>query len=280
MKMENILRDFRIINMGLNLPAPLAAQRLSQMGARVVKIEPVGSDPFESYSPNWYRDLHRGQEVMQLDLKSEAGKSVMGDLLKASDLLMTSMRPSALRRLELDWDSLHARYAEICLVSIIGYPAPEEEVPGHDLTYQARAGLVKPPTLPRLLLADVMGAERAVQASLGLLLERARNGKGGFAQVPLSSGVDDLGRILQYEMSSPDTLVTGGEACYNLYKTRSGWVALAALERDFWQALTNALDLDQDADKAALSEIFISRTAEEWELWAKDLGLPLCRVVE
>ncbi len=278
--MENILHDFRIINTGCNLPAPLAAQRLMQMGASVIKVEPFSNDPFENYSPDWYRDLHKGQEVIHLDLKSEAGKSAMQDLLKASDLLMTSMRPSALKRLGLDWDSLHARYAEICLVSIIGYPPPEEDVPGHDLTYQARSGLVKPPILPRLLLADIIGAERAVQASLSLLLARARNGQGGFAQVPLSEGVEDLGRTLHYEMTRPDGLVTGGEARYNLYKTRLGWVALAALETDFWQALTNALDLDQEPDRAALSEIFLSRTGEEWEKWAKDLGIPLCRVVD
>jgi len=278
--MEKILRDFRIINTGCNLPAPLAAQRLRQLGARVVKVEPAGKDPLEKYSPNWYRDLHHGQEVIHLNLKSEPGKRAMHDLLKKSDLVMTSMRPSALKRLGLDWDSLHTEYPEICLVSIIGYPPPEEEVPGHDLTYQARAGLVKPPGLPRLLLADILGAERAVQASLGLLLARARNGQGGFAQVPLSSGVDDLGGTLRYELTSPNTLVTGGEARYNLYKTQSGWIALAALEPEFWQALTNGLNLDQEADKAVLSEIFLSRTAEEWEGWAKELDLPLCRVVD
>lgn len=278
--MKKILRDFRIVNAGCNLPAPLAAQRLKQMGARVVKVEPPGGDLFESYSPSWYRDLHHGQEVIHLDLKSEPGKRAMQDLLKASDLLMTSSRPSALKRLGLDWESLHRDYPELCLVSITGYPPPEEEFPGHDLTYQARAGLVEPPNLPRLLLADIMGAERAVQACLGLLLARACNGEGGFAQVPLSSGVNDLGRILHYEISFPDGSVKGGEARYNLYQTRRGWIALAALETDFWQALINALDLDQEADRTALSDIFLSRTAEEWEGWAKDLGLPLCKVVD
>jgi len=278
--MEKILRSFRIINAGCNLPAPLAAQRLMQLGASVVKVEPPDGDPFKKYSPGWYQDLHRGQEVIHLDLKSKSGRKAMQELLESSDLLITSNRPSTLKRLGLDWDNLHADYPEICLVSIIGYPPPEEESPGHDLAYQAKAGLVEPPNLPGLLLADVMGAERAVQASLGLLLARARNGQGGFALVPLSSGVEDLANTMHYELMAPNTLLTGGDSRYNIYKTRSGWIALAALETDFWQALIEELDMESEPDKDTLADIFLSRTAEEWETWAENLGLPLCRVVD
>jgi len=278
--MENILSDFQIINTGFNLPAPLAAQHLTQLGARVVKVEPPGGDPLKTYCPAWYQDLSHDQQVIHLDLTSEPGKSAMHDLLEVSDLLITSTRPSTLKRLGLNWELLHAGYPALCMVSIVGYPSPEEEVPGHDLNYQAKAGLVEPPDMPRVLLADFMGGERAVQASLALLLARTRNGQGNIAQVPLFSGVDDLAQTLNYDLMSPEWLLTGGEARYNLYQARSGWVALGALEPKLWQALITALDLKNEPDKATLSEIFNSRTAEEWEAWAEDLGLPLCRVVD
>lgn len=278
--MENILSNFQIINTGFNLPAPLAAHRLIRLGVSVVKVEPPSGDPLKKYCPALYQDLKQGQKVIQLDLRSESGKSAMKNLLAESDLLITSTRPSTLKRLGLDWDTLHANYPALCMVSITGYPSPDEEVPGHDLNYQAKAGLVEPPSMPRVLLADFMGAERAVQASLSLLIARTRNGIGRFAQVSLFSGVKDLADTLRYEIMFPGRLVTGGEARYNLYPTRSGWVALGALEPNFWQGLIQALNLDREPDKSALAEIFLSRTAEEWEAWANDLGLPLCRVID
>jgi len=278
--MEKILSGFQIINTGFNLPAPLAAQRLTLLGANVIKVEPPGGDPLKTYCPAWYQDLSRDQKVIRLDLTSGSGKSGMHDLLEKSDLLITSSRPSTLERLGLDWERLHTGFPTLCMVSIVGCPTPEEEIPGHDLNYQAKAGLVEPPNMPRFLLADFMGAERAVQATLGLLLARAGNGQGRMAQVPLFSGVEDLAHTLDYDLMSPGWLVTGGEARYNLYQTRSGWVALGALEPNFWQALIKALDLSSEPDKATLSEIFLTRTAEEWEAWAEDLGLPLCKVVD
>ena len=277
--MEKVLSGFRVVNTGCNLPAPLAAKRLQEMGATVVKVEPPGGDPFENYSPTWYQDLHCGQQVVHLDLKSESGRSTLHNLLEAGDLLITSNRPSALKRLGLAWENVHARYPKLCQVAILGYAPPNEEIPGHDLTYQAQAGLLSPPALPRILLADLMGAERAIQASLGLLLARSRSGEGGFAQVALTDGVESLSKTLRYGLTASGNLLGEGDARYNLYQTKSGWIALAALEDHLWQALIRALGLASPPDKAVLMEIFISKTSDEWENWAQVLGIPLCRVI-
>ena len=66
--------------------------------------------------------------------------------------------PSALARLGLEWGSLHARFPRLCYVAIVGYLPPHENVPGHDLTYQAAYGMLTPPHLPRVLVADMAGA--------------------------------------------------------------------------------------------------------------------------
>ncbi|MDD2900606.1 MAG: CoA transferase, partial [Desulfuromonadaceae bacterium] len=63
-----VLDGIKIVNMALNLPGPAAAQRLSRMGADVVKIEPPAGDPMQNYYMDWYRDMARGHTRVTLDL--------------------------------------------------------------------------------------------------------------------------------------------------------------------------------------------------------------------
>src|SRR5439155_27263237 len=116
----------------------LAVASLQQLGAVVVKIEPPEGDPLSQAQPHWYRALREGQEILRLNLKVAEDRARLEEELATADLLVTASRPAALRRLELAWADLHARYPRLCQVAIIGYPPPHEEVPGHDLTYQAR----------------------------------------------------------------------------------------------------------------------------------------------
>src|SRR5256885_15272840 len=106
-------------------------------------------------------------------------------MLAEADLLLASFRPSALQRLGLDWNGLHARHPRLCFVGIIGYPPPQEERTGHDLTYQSDFGLLRPPEMPPTLFVDLAGAERAVSMALALLNKAARTGEGGCARVSL-----------------------------------------------------------------------------------------------
>ena len=81
-------------------------------------------------------------------MKSAEGQAKLAELLAGADVLLTSTRPAALARLGLDWPTLSARYPRLCHVAIVGYPAPDEDRAGHDLTYQASAGLLEPPRFP------------------------------------------------------------------------------------------------------------------------------------
>jgi len=172
--MTSFLKDIRVISLATNIPGPVAAARLRDMGADVVKVEPPSGDALALASPQWYAELHEGLEVFQLDLKTDNGKEQLHEHLAKSDLLLTASRPSALFRLDLAWSTLANCYPELCQVAIIGYAPPNAEKPGHDLTYQAGLGLVTPPELPRTIAADFAGAERAVTLALGLLYQRER----------------------------------------------------------------------------------------------------------
>src|SRR5207247_4620415 len=123
------------------------------LGAAIAKVEPPSGDALESFSPAWYRRLHTGIDVRRLDLKSDDGRAAVYASLEVADLLVTAQRASALARLGLDPAALAARFPRLCHVAITGHAAPDDEVPGHDLTYLATHGLVAPPALPATLYA-------------------------------------------------------------------------------------------------------------------------------
>src|ERR1051325_9952492 len=129
-----LLQGVKIVSLALNVPGPVAAARLTKLGADVTKVEPPTGDATQSAAPALYESLCHGQTVLRLDLKSPDGSAQLHELLAQSELLLASFRPSALQRLGLDWESLHARHPKLCFVGIVGYPAPHQERTGHAFT--------------------------------------------------------------------------------------------------------------------------------------------------
>ncbi|MBC7963968.1 MAG: CoA transferase, partial [Steroidobacteraceae bacterium] len=238
-----VLAGIKIVNLAANLPGPAAAQRLSRMGANVIKIEAPAGDPMEIYSADWYRDMAAGHTVVRLDLKLPAGKEILLDLLSSADVLITATRPAAMERLGLGPAALQQKFPRLCQTIIVGYPAPRDNEAGHDLTYQASMGLIDPPHMPRTLLSDMAGAERAVSSTLALLFNRERSGVGGHDIVALSEAAEAFAEPLRYGSTVSGASLGGGIPEYNIYRTADGWVAVAALEPHFKQRLEGALNI-------------------------------------
>jgi alpha-methylacyl-CoA racemase len=274
---SSLLQGIRIVSLALNAPGPVAAARLAKLGAEVTKVEPPGGDALSNAAPQWYARLCRGQSVLKLDLKDAAGRQQLDTLLAKTDLLLASFRPSALKRLGLDWESLHARHPKLCFVGIIGHPAPDEERSGHDLTYQADFGLLRPPQMPSSLFVDLAGAERAVSMALALLNKAARTGESCCAWVSLYECARDLAEPLKAGLTMPGGLLGGGYPFYGFYPASDGWVAIAALEPHFAERLLAELNLKK-GDRSELEQKFLQRSAAEWESWAAERDLPLVAV--
>lgn len=271
--------NFSVVTLAVNLPGPVAAARLRQFGAAVTKIEPPGGDPLAIACPAWYAQLHQGVTILTLDLKNQADQARLEGLLAAADLLLTSMRPAALARLGLEADALAARQPHLCQVAIVGYDPPDEDKAGHDLTYQASLGLVQPPQLPRTLLADLAGAERAVSAALALLLARAQGQGAGRAEVVLATAAEAFAQPWQFGLTQATGVLGGGLPGYNLYETADGWVALAALEPHFWQRFVTAAGLAHP-DKTGVAAFFRQQRTAYWIAWAREQDIPLEEVGE
>ena len=270
---SSLLEGLTVVTTALNLPGPAACARLRSLGARVEKVEPPGGDPFEGFRPAWYARLHEGMRVHRLDLKSVAGRAAMHALLAPADLLVTAQRPSALARIGLGPDDL-AKHARLCHVAITGHAPPDEQRPGHDLTYCAEAGLLTPPSVPSTLHADMAGAERAVSTALALVIARDRGGAARAAVASLADAALDLARPLAEGLTSPGALLGGGYAGYNLYQARRGWIAVAAIEPHFAARLASALGL-ASLSSEMLAAHFVERDADDWEAWAREHDLPI-----
>jgi crotonobetainyl-CoA:carnitine CoA-transferase CaiB-like acyl-CoA transferase len=271
------LHNIRVLTLAVNLPGPLAVFRLKQMGAAVVKIEPPSGDVLARACPDWYRELHEGQEILRLNLKEAEDRARLDTWLSWADLLITASRPAALRRLGLSWQELHARYPRLCQVALVGYPAPREDLPGHDLTYQAHAGLLTPPDLPRACVADLAGAQEMVSAALAVLLARERGHGTRLATVSLFRAAQYVAEPLRRGLTAPGGPLGGGLPGYQPYRAREGWIALAALEPHFAQRVVEELGL-RELSREELQQVFLTRSAKEWEEWAAEHDLPLAAV--
>ena len=243
---DQSLRGVRVLSVALNLPGPAAVMRLADMGASCTKLEPLppqgfpkgsSSDPMGMYAPHAYAQLHAGVKVVQADLKSDKGQTKLQALLAKSDVLITSFRPSALKKLGMDWDSLHAQFPSLIVVSVVGAKGAAAEIPGHDLTYLAAHGLVNGLNLPATLFADMAGSSLAVEAVLKALWQRARpgrtHGKGVFHEVALEDAAAYLALPRHWGLTLPKGSVGGAHAGYAVYACIKGRVAVAALEPHF-----------------------------------------------
>jgi crotonobetainyl-CoA:carnitine CoA-transferase CaiB-like acyl-CoA transferase len=231
------LAGVRITSLAVNLPGPAASARLRALGAKVHKIEPPSGDPMAQMSPALYRAMHKGIRVQTLDLKTAEGQAALDAQLLQSDLLFTAFRPAALNRLGLGKRRLAARHAQLSTVCVLGYPGVQSHLPGHDLTFQAEAGLIDTAQLPPTLLADMMGAMLVVEAALGALLQARLQGKGVWLEVALSDAAGFAAVPRALGMTAQGSLLGGALPEYGVYRCANGLVAIAALEPHFRDAL-------------------------------------------
>lgn len=238
------LRGVRVLSLALNLPGPAALMRLRALGATCSKVEPPGGDPMGLYKRSAYDVLHQGVKVFATDLRTDAGQKAVHKELARADIVLTSFRPSALRKLGMDWATLRKAYPRLSQVDIVGSRGERAEEPGHDLTYMAEHGLVNGLDLPPSLFADMGGSLMAVEAVLGALLRQRVTGKGSHVQVALGEAAAYLGLPHSWGLTTPAGAVGGAHAGYRVYACKDGRVAVAALEPHFAAALCAAAGIE------------------------------------
>jgi alpha-methylacyl-CoA racemase len=269
------LEGLVVVDLTRYLPGPFASRELLDLGARVVRIEPPGGDPMRGTAPAWHEALNVGKESIELDLKKEAARA--RELCAPADVVIEGFRPGVAERLGIGPDDLPGTVV-YCSITGFGHGGRHEQRAGHDLNYQGWAGLLADtaPALPPAQLADLAaGSLAAVNRILAALLEREKTGRGAHVVVSMTHGSH---RFAAHRLGGEPIpkLLTGGLACYGVYKTADDRdLTIAALEAKFFVRLCDLLGLPDLAPRqydpaaqaeiaAALSDAFAAKPLAAW----------------
>lgn len=235
------------------------------------------------YCPNAYAEMHAGVRIAKADLKTELGQRALHRELAKTDVLLTSFRPSALKKLGLVWKDLHKQYPQLSVVAIVGAPGARSEEPGHDLTYMAENNLVPGLELPASLYADMGGSLMATEAVLQAVLVQRSTQKGVNVEVALSQAAAYIGLPRSWGLTKPGAAVGGGHAGYRVYPCKDGRIAVAALEPHFAASLCKLAGVKVESMKtmfapqthAAIAEWIASQTRQQLDVLAVQHDIPL-----
>ena len=299
------LSGIKVVDLSQFLPGPMLTMMMADQGAEVWKIEPAAGDPARAQAPDeagqsiWFRNLNRGKKSIALDLKSDAGKARLWELVELVDILVEGFRPGVMKRLGFDYEAVAARNPRIiyCSISAFGQTGDLAHHPAHDMAVQALAGFLSvndgeggAPVVPGAASADMAAGLTGLSAVLMALIGREKRGRGDYIDCAMFDSLlpwcahiagDAIAGGTPPRSSHQRSL--GGAAFYNVYQSKDGrHVVLGGREMKFVETLLTALgrpDLialgeapagEQGALIAFLRETFATKTRDEWEAWFAD----------
>jgi crotonobetainyl-CoA:carnitine CoA-transferase CaiB-like acyl-CoA transferase len=185
----------RVLDLSQIVSGPYAAMILGDLGADVVKVEPLGlgdplrlSDFRRAGMPALYLNANRGKQLMSVNVGSDEGRAIVLDLAAGADVVIQNMRPGVVDRLGIGYDACRARNPEVVYCSISGYgtDGPWAQRPVLDPVIQGVTGIVARqqseaiplPDLVRMVITDKWTAQMAAQAISAALFRRERSGEG------------------------------------------------------------------------------------------------------
>ncbi|MDT3345010.1 CaiB/BaiF CoA transferase family protein [Microbacterium aquilitoris] len=252
--MSGVLDGFRVVDCSIAMAGPFAAQRLGDLGADVVKVEPITGEWQRHASAGGangnrinvsFLSLNRNKRSLALNLKDDDGRAVVHRLVAESDVFLQNYRPGVAARLGVDYDTLRAINPSLVYVSISGYgeDGPYRDRPGQDLLLQAMSGAMlstgaagQPPQPAGQYIADAVTASTAFEAVLAALLHRERTGEGQLVTVNMLDALTTLqmqelsvftvGGVPQERSAQPHAHVYI-RSPYGTFRTADGWMVIA-----------------------------------------------------
>jgi Predicted acyl-CoA transferases/carnitine dehydratase len=294
------LEGIKILDLSRYLPGPFCTQILADFGAEVIKVEdPKGGDLGRSLTPliegesARFYTVNRNKKSITLDLKKDEGREVFKKLTAQADVVIDQFRPGVMKKMGLDYDDLKKINPGIIYCAITGYglSGPMRDVAGHDLNYLSTSGITGltgtyqgMPAMSGAQIADIAGG--TLYSAIAILLALAARAKTGQGQLCDIAMMDCSVSLLSYTLGEwagwgrlpemGNDVLTGGYACYNIYKTKDEqYVSLGAVEDKFWAEFCQKIDraeyikpqwntsLQQDM-QADVRAIMLTRTREEW----------------
>lgn len=257
------LTGVRLLDLTHMLAGPYAGMILADLGAETIKVEPLAGegtrkllaqDPKHSLDGMgaYYLTLNRNKKSVAIDLKSEAGRSVFHDLVKASDIVLSNFGAGVPARLGLDYATLSAVNPRIITCTVTGYgeDGPGAARPAFDQVAQAAGGgmsITGPdrehPVRAGIPIGDLGGGMFGVMGVLAALYERERSGRGQHVDIAM---VDCQIAMLNYMatmhfLSGENPYPIGNShfvhVPYDTFPCSDGQIVIAVITDNFWQNL-------------------------------------------
>jgi crotonobetainyl-CoA:carnitine CoA-transferase CaiB-like acyl-CoA transferase len=298
---RGILSGYRVVDCSVAMAGPMAAQRLGDMGADVIKVEPPTGEWQRQMSNAGlqgkrinvaFRSLNRNKRSLAVDLKSSAGRDLVYELVRTADVFLQNYRPGVADRLGLAYEQLRPLKPDLVYVSMSGYgeTGPYAKLPGQDLLLQAMSGAMlstgpegSPPMPAGQFLVDAVAAHSACEGAVAALLHRERTGEGQKVEVNM------LDVIVTLQMQELSLFLAGAEqkrseqphahsfirAPYGVFETSDGYLALAfpnmrtlgeVLGEDFFLPMEDEVHthIHRDEIFARCRAHLLKRTTAEW----------------
>lgn len=285
------LQGVHVVEIASLAPAPFGCMILSDLGASVIQIDPVGQapNPVTSAGP-----LRRGRRSAGLNLKDPGAVDALLRLVERSDVLVEGFRPGVAERLGFGPDVCLQRNPRLIFARMTGWgqDGPLARSAGHDIDYIAISGALHPigragerPVPPLNLVGDFGGGGMLLAVGvLAALVERANSGRGQVIDAAMVDGsalltafVHGLRAAGIWRDERGSNLLDGAAPFYDTYETADGrHVAVGALEPQFYAELLRGLGLDRDdlpaqhdtagwpVLRARFAAVFKQRTRDEW----------------
>lgn len=301
------LAGIKVLDFSRILSGPYASMVLADLGAEVIKVEPIGNGdetrnfpPFQGPLSHYFIALNRSKQSIALNLKSDKGVQIAMDLARQSDILLENFRPGVMDRLGLGFEALRKDNPRLIYGSITGFgsDSPHANRPAFDIVAQALSGVMsvncEPGQAPNKLgipLGDMAGSIFSLFGLLAALHERHQTGMGRHVEVAMLDSLIALQGYLSqiYFVTGNDPQPVGTQhpsiVPYGSFPTSNGHVIVACLTEHFWHNFARSLDradliedprfaLYQDrlANRAALEPLILERmTRDTTAYWLERL---------
>jgi crotonobetainyl-CoA:carnitine CoA-transferase CaiB-like acyl-CoA transferase len=283
-----------VLDLGFAVAGPFGTQVLADLGATVIKVNAT-RDPWWHANHIAY-GANRGKRSIGIDLKNPDGLAVLHRLVARADVVHSNMRPDALRRLHCDEDSLRAINPDIVYCHTRGFDrGPRSDSPGNDQTGCSLAGVTYEDGgghdggRPFWSLTSLGDTGNGFLSAIGVIQALYHRSRTGVTQ-SVDTSILNAG-LLVASMASVgpdgeplprphlDRMQLGLSPRYRLYETADGWLCIAAVRDDEWQALLDALELDRSADADAVERALEGRSAQDAFALLDEQGVP-CEIAD
>lgn len=313
---DPLLDGVRVLDLTRILAGPYCTMLLGDLGADIIKVEVPGrGDDTRQWGPPfttggesaYFLAANRNKRSLTLNLKSERGRSILGELIQQADILIENFRVGTLEKWDLSYEQLKNLRPDLiyCTITGYGYTGPYRDRPGYDFIIQAMGGFMSvtgpedgEPFRAGIAVADLSSGIYACNAVLAALYARERTGKGQRIDISL---LDCQVAMMSYVASN--FLVSGeppqrfGNAHpnlvpYQVFEAQDGYFAFVAgndlqwanfcraVGREAWETdplfATNPARLTNRTKLVGLlNELFSTRSVADWIELCEGAGLPV-----